>query len=360
MTSDSTGASQALKNAYEALQRGDKPAARRWAWYASSLAPGLEEPWLILAAAASPQASVAYLQKALLLNPHSGRAQAGMRWARRRLQTRAEKSTESTEPVHSPVPSPPKAGWKLPPLLDTLVGTLVTLDILVFVMLVAATLYGIAARPTSIVFAEVPISARINMLVGQLVPANPTLPLATPTATAAVTETVTPGYTPTNTSTPSPTATLVPTGTSLPTGTPTDTPSPIPPTPKPPSGPKRIVVVISEQRLYAYQGEDLVYKFVASTGASNNTPVGSFTVLDKDKKPYSYAWGFWMPYWLGFYWEGDLEDGIHSPPLLADGSRLWEDSIGTPVSYGCVVLSDNDTQRIYDWADIGTSIEIRR
>ncbi|MDI6768076.1 MAG: L,D-transpeptidase [Anaerolineales bacterium] len=60
-TPDPSSARQAIQNAQKALQAGDKRSARRWAERAASLAPGLEEPWLILAAVASPRASLAYL-----------------------------------------------------------------------------------------------------------------------------------------------------------------------------------------------------------------------------------------------------------------------------------------------------------
>ncbi|TLN14152.1 hypothetical protein FDZ74_09360, partial [bacterium] len=59
--------------------------ARRWCLIAIRENPNLEEPWLILAAISSPQASVGYLQQALKINPNSERAMAGMKWALNRL-----------------------------------------------------------------------------------------------------------------------------------------------------------------------------------------------------------------------------------------------------------------------------------
>ena len=64
-------AQQALLNAQKAIQRGDRRTARRWAETAVALSPELEEPWLILAAVASPRASVEYLERALRINPSS-------------------------------------------------------------------------------------------------------------------------------------------------------------------------------------------------------------------------------------------------------------------------------------------------
>jgi len=81
MSSDWKQAQEALRNAQEALKRKDHRAARRWAEQAASLAPDQEEPWLFLAACASPRASLAYLERALEINPQSDYARRGMHWA---------------------------------------------------------------------------------------------------------------------------------------------------------------------------------------------------------------------------------------------------------------------------------------
>jgi peptide/nickel transport system permease protein len=86
MITDLKLAMQALLNARRAIKLGDRLAARRWAGIAASLSVDLEEPWIILAAVGSPRASVAYLEKALQINPHSEIAYRGMRWAMDRLQ----------------------------------------------------------------------------------------------------------------------------------------------------------------------------------------------------------------------------------------------------------------------------------
>jgi lipoprotein-anchoring transpeptidase ErfK/SrfK len=125
-------------------------------------------------------------------------------------------------------------------------------------------------------------------------------------------------------------------------------------------GDKHIVVNITEQHLYAYQGDTLAFSFTISSGADNSTSIGTFSVLDKDPLAYSAPWGFWMPDWLGIYWVGDLENGIHALPVLPDGRVIWGDSIGTPASHGCVVLDTADARLLYDWADIGTQVVIER
>lgn len=125
------------------------------------------------------------------------------------------------------------------------------------------------------------------------------------------------------------------------------------------SGAKYILVDISEQHLYAYEGNTLVYSFVASTGMNNATSVGTFAVQDKIPNAYGSTWNIWMPKWLGIYYSGGLENGIHALPILSNGATLWAGFLGRPISYGCVVLGSYEAQLLYDWADVGTPVEIR-
>jgi lipoprotein-anchoring transpeptidase ErfK/SrfK len=124
-------------------------------------------------------------------------------------------------------------------------------------------------------------------------------------------------------------------------------------------GSKLILVDLSEQHMYVYDGDTLVYSFVASTGMHNATKVGTFAVQDKIPNAYGSTWDLWMPNWLGIYYAGGLENGIHALPILSNGATLWAGYLGTPISYGCIVLDTYDSQLLYDWADIGTPVRIQ-
>ena len=125
------------------------------------------------------------------------------------------------------------------------------------------------------------------------------------------------------------------------------------------SGSKYILVDISEQHMYVYDGDILIYSFVSSTGMHNATRIGTFAVQSKLPNAYGSTWNIWMPHWLGIYWAGGLENGIHALPILPNGATLWEGFLGRPVSYGCVILGTYEASLLYDWADIGTTVEIR-
>lgn len=124
---------------------------------------------------------------------------------------------------------------------------------------------------------------------------------------------------------------------------------------------RRIVIDISDQHLYAYEGETLVYDFICSTGiASSPTFTGTFQVLSKEEEAYASSWDLWMPHFLGIYRSGpDFTNGIHGLPTLSSGIRLWEGYLGRPVSYGCIVIGVDEAAALYEWAELGTLVVIQ-
>lgn len=137
-----------------------------------------------------------------------------------------------------------------------------------------------------------------------------------------------------------------------------------PPTPVPSLEPvikKRIVVDISDQRAYIYENDALIHEFIVSTGEpGSDTAIGEFEVQSKIPMAYASTWNLDMPYWLGIYWAGPLENGFHALPTVRDtGYTLWDGYLGQRVSYGCIILSLDDGKTLYDWADLGTPASIR-
>ena len=123
---------------------------------------------------------------------------------------------------------------------------------------------------------------------------------------------------------------------------------------------KRIEVDVSAQRLTAWDGDKLVYNFVCSTGKSGTpTLYGRFSILSKLPEAYGSTWDIRMPYWMGIYWAGGSENGIHGLPILSSGQTLWSGYLGQRVSYGCVVLDTWAAKQLYDWAEIDTEVIVR-
>lgn len=354
MTSNTISPNHAVQQASAAFHRGDRRAARQWAQLAISLAPYNEEPWLILAAISTPQASMGYIRQALNLNPQSERALRAWRWAQGRLAHQIDQQTEQPKAqIVAPVTVrsaavPPASVQPKPEATGGWVWALVSTGVvaLIFITALLLTLWpGNVSRALALLQSDTvptltsPATGHANG------PAWSTAQISKPPRTPTA---------------PPATATSIPTATPTPTALPTDSPAtPVSSTGQVPSNGKYIYVSISEQHLYAYQDNKLVYSFVASTGMNNATRTGTFQVLDKIPNAYGSTWDLWMPNWMGIYYSGTLENGIHALPILSNGVQLWGGYLGTPISYGCVVIGVEEAQMLYDWAEVGTTVEIR-
>jgi len=124
---------------------------------------------------------------------------------------------------------------------------------------------------------------------------------------------------------------------------------------------KRIVISISEQRMWVYQDGQRLWKYVISTGIDRSpTQPGIFQVQTHEINAYASVWDLYMPHFLGVYeaWPGFM-NGIHGLPMLSNGQRLWANILGRPASYGCIILDLNAAETLYNWAENGVVVEIK-
>ena len=103
-----------------------------------------------------------------------------------------------------------------------------------------------------------------------------------------------------------------------------------------------------------------MFEFPVTTGQDGQETIpGDYQILDKDPDAYSDGWQLSLPFWMGLYQFGDYEDGIHALPHSDDGQEFWRDALGQyPASHGCVVLAPEDAVALFNWADVGTPVEI--
>jgi len=399
-----------VEKAREALRNGNQTEARQWAEHAASLAPEMEDPWLILAAVASPRASLEYAKRALSINPNSERARRGVDWAMQRSQASSTRGDnpppESIPDKAAPAKNPKRGGSKSPSKRNQLLAIL---------------LFGIGC----IICAAVAWSAYSSPLLTSLISlTNPTQPEAHPQVWAQV-EIPKPTYMPVSfaesQATPTPQLLLQPlieptempvilptdtlmapqntelpiinTNTSMPTQqntesvpmpTPTysgsismsivpDTPTagsltnvPLPTaeatsvsgqtTETPPqiasaeSGVRWIDVNLTQQMTYAYQGDAVVNSFLVSTGTwQYPTVTGQYHIYVKLRYTDMTGPGYYLPnvpYTMYFY-QGY---GLHG--------TYWHHNFGTPMSHGCVNLRTPDAEWLYNWASVGTLVNI--
>lgn len=345
-----------LQKAINAVKRGDKVNARRYAEQAIRINPDNEYPWLVLAAIASPKASIAYLSKALEINPSSQRARKGMHWAVGRLRNEPIRSAPGNLPQNeSLIPVPIKKRKSRPVILWLVITGML-------IGLVSAWL-GITSFTT--VFAdEKPVPMVVNLLKATLT----FTPTATSTSTATPTITYTSTPTPTETYTPTPTETATNTPTSTYTSTPTATSEPPTPTATDKSTTKNkkkeqaqppaevngkgkwIDVDLSQQMVYAYEGNQVVNSFLVSTGTWRTpTVTGKFKIYVKYRFADMRGPGYYLadvPYVMYFY----KGYGLHG--------TYWHNNFGTPMSHGCVNLRTDEAGWLFNWAPIGTLVNV--
>ncbi len=119
--------------------------------------------------------------------------------------------------------------------------------------------------------------------------------------------------------------------------------------------PKRIEIDLTNQRIYAYEGDRLIYNFLVSTGKWGRTPTGSFRIWTKLRytkmsggsralRTYYYLPN--VPYTMYFYSNQIPQSrgfGIHG--------TYWHSNFGHPMSHGCVNMKTEEAALLYFWAD---------
>ncbi|MFN3301754.1 MAG: L,D-transpeptidase family protein [Patescibacteria group bacterium] len=121
---------------------------------------------------------------------------------------------------------------------------------------------------------------------------------------------------------------------------------------------KIIEVGIKEQLLRYKIGDIVLGEYKVSTGSYKYpTPLGNFLIDGKIKKAYSKKWRLWMPYFLSIK-KGWF--GIHELPEWENGKKEGENHLGQRASHGCIRLGIGPAQKIYNWADIGTKVIIKK
>src|SRR5688572_21902689 len=242
MPSNTLPIQQIIKNASQAMQRGDKRTARTWAHIAVSMAPQVEEPWLILAAVSSPRAAIEYLKQALLVNPGSERAMRGLHWAQEQLVQHkprpAATSTSATQPLVSatqpirirlpivqPVPEPvsrPASGKAKLSAWGGLAAQKFSIPILLLTLICVVGAWAAWPGSTSSALGLINSGAGSDPKGPAWSQAQILKPTYTPAATATLPATATPLPTLTPTSTPTALPTDIQTSVS-----PTDVPPPV-------------------------------------------------------------------------------------------------------------------------------------
>ncbi len=118
-----------------------------------------------------------------------------------------------------------------------------------------------------------------------------------------------------------------------------------------------VLVDKSQNKLILKSDDEVVKVYDVSTGKENNTPVGTFTIVNKLVDPVWYKSGAIVPpespknalgsRWLGFDIPGY---GIHG--------TIEPETIGSQVTEGCVRMFNADVEELYSLLPAGTQVVV--
>lgn len=132
--------------------------------------------------------------------------------------------------------------------------------------------------------------------------------------------------------------------------------------PLPPVEGKRIRVDLSEQEMIAYHEGRELWRWPVSTGVSGSpTAPGVYQVRSREIEAFAPSWDLQMPFFVGIYPplpDEDVMNGFHGFPTQGGGEIIWTDRIGSPATYGCVLLPSDRAEALYTWAELGVVVEI--
>ena len=111
-------------------------------------------------------------------------------------------------------------------------------------------------------------------------------------------------------------------------------------------GPVSVLISIPDQRAYVFRGETLVAASTVSTGkAGNDTPTGSFTILQKNEKHFSNLYdNAPMPFMQRLTWDGVALHAGRNP--------------GFPASHGCIRLPTAFAKKLFEITSLGATVEV--
>jgi LysM repeat protein len=111
---------------------------------------------------------------------------------------------------------------------------------------------------------------------------------------------------------------------------------------------KQIIVVLSQQQVFAYENGILVRQFVVSTGLPGTpTVTGNFTIYAKYPSQYMVGPDYNLPNvpWVMYFYRGYSFHGTY-----------WHNNFGRPMSHGCINMRTAEAEWLYNWAPIGTPV----
>ena len=118
---------------------------------------------------------------------------------------------------------------------------------------------------------------------------------------------------------------------------------------------KKIIVSLNDQELVYLEGTKVIGSFKISSGLAHTpSPEGEFEILVK-KPTVNYVGA-------GYSYRGTKWNLLFKPNAGGNfyiHGTYWHNNFGRPMSHGCINVSYENMEALYNWADVGTKVIIQ-
>jgi len=151
-----------------------------------------------------------------------------------------------------------------------------------------------------------------------------------------------------------------------------DTPVPPPapaPAPAPPPNPfaawplpggsgqgRRVVYSVGQQRVWWVESDETVVNTYLVSGRRGTPRYGTYAVYSRSR--YASSGSARMEFMIRFARGRSLAIGFHSIPTVRGRPLQSEAQLGTPLSHGCVRQRVSDAAALWNWAPVGTRVDV--
>jgi lipoprotein-anchoring transpeptidase ErfK/SrfK len=355
----------------------------------------MEDAWLVLAASdPDPQEALAYAQKALKINPSSTRARKAVEWVLGQIKQPRAAVLNTSQSSHEPSAAVTDLrsyasvatldmgrtidASRAPTAEKTSNNRALIFAAAIFGLLICAVVafaaYSAVTRPAfASILNSVAVPTQENLWASVKVAKPPIMPIGASAFAARVADTptaagVSPTPDPSEEPTSAPAELPIEAVSSTPEITETpgtmameiiaDTPTSVVPTSSAPlpavassgNGTRWIDVDLTNQRVYAYEGDAVVNSFIVSTGTwLTPTVTGQYNIYVKYRSTKMSGPGYYLPDvpYVMYFYKGY---GLHG--------TYWHNNFGTPMSHGCVNLRTDEAAWLFGWASVGTLVNV--
>jgi hypothetical protein len=154
-----------------------------------------------------------------------------------------------------------------------------------------------------------------------------------------------------------------------------DAPAPPPPAPAPPSAPapppdpfaawplpggsgqgRRVVYSVGQQRVWWVESDGTVVNTYLVSGRRGTPGYGTYAVYSRSR--YASSGSARMEFMVRFARGRSLAIGFHSIPTVRGRPLQSEAQLGIPLSHGCVRQRVSDAAALWNWAPLGTRVDV--